>query len=333
MEFKDYYNALEIERTASEDEVRKAYRKLARKYHPDVSQEADAETRMRDINEAYDVLRDKDKRAAYDALAERVKSGRAYADGGAGAGGHGFQPPPGWDEGFEFERRGGGPADDADFSEFFSSLFGAAQRRQAHRSQAAAKGEDQHAAIEIDLHTAFQGGERELQLRALELDAQGQPNFVQRTLQVRIPAGVRPGQYIRLAGQGLPGSGGQPAGDLYLEVRIAPDARYRVEGHDLTMLLPVTPTEAALGAQVEVPLPNGDVVEVGIPAGSRHGRKLRLKERGFAGKTPGHLYLELQIALPPADSAEARAAYEALAQASRGFDPRRAMNNPTGARA
>ena len=320
MEFKDYYSALGVPKTASEDEVRKSYRRLARKYHPDVSKELDAEQRMREVNEAYDVLRDKEKRAAYDALAERVAAGPR--SGAAGPGGPGFAPPPGWDQGFDFQRSGGWPADDADFSEFFSSLFGAAQRRQAGRQQARMRGEDQHAAIEIDVATAFRGGERQLQLRALELDAQGEPQLVQRTLQVRIPAGVRPGQFIRLAGQGLPGQGGEPAGDLFLEVRIAPDARWHVQGHDLTMRLPVTPSEAALGAQVRVPLPAGGEVEVTVPPNSRSGRKLRLKERGFAGKQPGHVYLELEIALPPADSTAARAAYEALAQAAAGFDPR-----------
>jgi curved DNA-binding protein len=320
MDFKDYYSALGVGKTASEDEIRKSYRKLARKFHPDVSKEADAEQRMREVNEAYDVLRDKEKRAAYDALAERVASGGRYA--GAEAGGQGFTPPPGWDQGFEFSRSGGGPADDADFSDFFSSLFGAAQRRQAGRQRPRMRGEDQHAAIEIDVATAFRGGERQLQLRALELDAQGEPQLVQRTLEVRIPAGVRPGQFIRLAGQGLPGHGGESAGDLFLEVRIAADARWRVDGKDLTMRLPVTPSEAALGAQVRVPLPAGGEVDVSVPPNSRGGRRLRLKDRGFGGQPPGHLYLELEIALPPADSAATRAAYEALAQAAAGFDPR-----------
>ncbi|MFT3718203.1 DnaJ C-terminal domain-containing protein [Pseudorhodoferax sp.] len=321
MEFKDYYSALGVPKTATDDEIRKSYRKLARKYHPDVSKEADAEQRMREVNEAYDVLRDKEKRAAYDALAERVASGRHA--GGADA--HGFQPPPGWDQGFDFQRSHGGPADEADFSEFFSSLFGAAQRRQAQQRQARARGEDQHAAIEIDVPTALRGGERMLQLRALELDGEGHPQVVQRTLQVRIPAGVRPGQFIRLAGQGLPGHGGEPAGDLFLEVRIAPDARWRVDGNDLTMKLPVTPSEAMLGAQVRVPLPGGEVVDVGVPPNSRPGRRLRLKERGLGSRQPGHLYLELEIALPPADTDAARAAYEALARASSGFDPRRTL--------
>lgn len=322
MDFKDYYTALGVERKASNDEIRKAYRKLARKYHPDVSQEPDAELRMKEVNEAYEVLQDAEKRAAYDALAERVASGRAGS--GQSPHGPGFSPPPGWDQGFDFSH-GGAPGDDADFSEFFSSLFGAAQRRQAQQRQAHMRGDDQHAAIEIDLRTALRGGERTLQLQALELDEQDQPRIVQRTLEVRIPAGVRPGQLIRLAGQGLPGHGGDPAGDLFLEVRIAPDPRYRVEGQDITLKLPVTPSEAALGAQVRVPLPNGDEVEVGVPPRSHAGRKLRLKERGFGGKSPGHLYLELEIALPPADSDATRAAYEALARASAGFDPRHTL--------
>ncbi|MDA7415130.1 DnaJ domain-containing protein [Xenophilus arseniciresistens] len=323
MDFKDYYTALGVERKASGDEIRKAYRKLARKYHPDVSKEADAEQRMKEVNEAYEVLQDSEKRAAYDALAERVASGPQ------GRGAHGFTPPPGWDQGFDFSRgAAAGPhADDADFSEFFSSLFGAAQRRQAQQRQARMRGEDQHAAIEIDLRTALRGGERTLQLQTLALDAQGQPQREQRTLEVRIPAGVRPGQLIRLAGQGQPGHGGEPAGDLFLEVRIAPDARFQIDGQDITLQLPVTPSEAALGAQVRVPLPNGDEVEVTVPPGSRAGRRLRLKERGFGGRTPGHLYLALEIVLPPSDSQAARAAYEALAKASSGFDPRRSLGD------
>ncbi|MDH6593989.1 curved DNA-binding protein [Variovorax sp. TBS-050B] len=315
MEFKDYYSALGLERTASEDEVRKAYRKLARKYHPDVSKEADAETRMRDINEAYDVLRDKEKRAAYDALADRVaRGGHAERD---------FQPPPGWDTGFEFHRGPNqGPADHADFSEFFSSLFGEAERRGAARRNHRARGEDHHAAIEIALEDAINGAEREITLRSQKLDAQGRPSFETRTLSVKIPPGMHPGQFIRLAGQGMPGHGGEPAGDLYLEVRIAPHALYRVEQRDLYMTLPVTPTEAALGAQVKVPVPAGGAVEVTVPRNARSGLKLRLKGRGLGGRQPGDLYLLLEIALPPADTEAARRAYEQLAQAAASFNPR-----------
>ena len=317
MDFKDYYKVLGVERTASDDDVRKAYRKLARKYHPDVSKEADAEAKMRDLNEAKDVLGDKEKRAAYDALADRV------AHGGSATGDGGFQPPPGWDSGYEFHRGPGqGPADHAEFSEFFSSMFGKGEHRGNQNRAYRARGEDHHAAIEISIEDAIQGAQREISLRALENDAQGQPSFVNRTLSVKIPAGVRPGQFIRLAGQGMPGHGGEAAGDLYLEVRIAPHALYRVEGSDLYMTLPVTPTEAALGAQVQVPTPSGGVVEVTVPPNARSGLKLRLKERGLPGKPPGHLYLLLDIALPPADTDAARKAYEQLAQAAP-FNPRR----------
>ncbi|MDM0112774.1 DnaJ C-terminal domain-containing protein [Variovorax sp. J22R133] len=315
MDFKDYYKTLGLERTASEEEVRKTYRKLARKYHPDVSKEPDAESRMRDLNEAYDVLRDKEKRAAYDALADRVARGGS-PDGE-------FRPPPGWDEGFEFHRGPGqGPADHADFSEFFSSIFGEAQRRGAARQNYRARGEDHHAAVEITLEDALNGAEREITLRALDIDEQGHQQWKPRTLSVKIPAGVRPGQFIRLAGQGMPGHGGEPAGDLYLEVRIAPHKLYRIEDRDLYMTLPVTPTEAALGAQVQVPTPTGGVVEVTVPRNARNGLKLRLKGRGLAGKTPGDLYLLIDIALPPADTDAARKAYEELARVAP-FDPRR----------
>lgn len=323
MEFKDYYKTLGVERTASEEDVRKAYRKLARKYHPDVSKEPDAQDRMRDVNEANDVLRDKEKRATYDALAERVAQGHGTGDPGQGN----YQPPPGWDEGFEFHRgRAQGPTDSADFSEFFSSVFGKGEFRGAQSRQHKARGEDHHAAIEIAIEDAIQGVEREISLRALELDAQGKPNYVNRTLSVKIPAGVHPGQFIRLAGQGMPGHGGEAAGDLYLEVRLAPHKLYRATGSDLYMTLPVTPTEAALGAQVQVPTPSGGVVEVTIPPNSRSGLKLRLKDRGLPGKPPGHLYLLLEIALPPADSEAVRQAYAQLAKAAP-FDPRRHLTN------
>ncbi|MDM0011930.1 DnaJ C-terminal domain-containing protein [Variovorax sp. J22P168] len=315
MDFKDYYKILGVERGASEDEVRKAYRKLARKYHPDVSKEPDAEVRMRDVNEANDVLRDKEKRAAYDQLADHV------ARGGSPEGG--FQAPPGWDEGFEFHRGPNqGPADHADFSEFFSSMFGAAEQRGAQRRNYRARGEDHHAAIEIALEDALNGAEREITLRSQQIDAQGRPELKTRTLSVKIPPGVHPGQFIRLAGQGMPGHGGEPAGDMYLEVRIAPHKLYRIEDRDLYMTLPITPTEGALGAQVQVPTPGGGVVEVTVPRNARNGLKLRLKERGLPGKPPGHLYLLLEIALPPADTEAARAAYEQLAKAAP-FDPRR----------
>ena len=328
MDFKDYYKVLGVERSATEDDVRKAYRKLARKYHPDVSKEADAEVRMRDVNEANDVLRDKEKRAAYDALADRVARGGS-PDGD-------FRPPPGWDEGFEFHRGahgapGGasstgrsGPADQADFSDFFSSLFGESERRSAARQNHRARGEDHHAAIEISLEDALNGSEREISLRAMETGANGEPDWKTRTLSVKIPAGVHPGQFIRLAKQGMPGHGGEAPGDLYLEVRIAAHKLYRIEGRDIYLTLPITPTEAALGAQVEVPVPGGGTVEVTVPAKARNGMKLRLKGRGFPGSpAAGDVYLLLDIALPPADTDAVRQAYEQLAKSASSFNPRR----------
>lgn len=309
MEFKDYYRILGVERDASEDGIRKAYRRLARKYHPDVSKESDAETRMRELNEAYEVLRDKEKRQAYDNLAAGVSPGG------------GFQPPPGWDEGFMF-RGGASPGGDAEFSEFFSSLFGGAARRGAEQGFQA-RGEDHHAVIDIDLEDALKGATREVSLRAMSVDEQGRPRVQTRTLSVRIPTGMREGQYIRLAGQGMPGHGGGDNGDLYLEVRFKPHPRYRVEGRDLTMTLPVAPWEAALGATVQAPTPGGPV-EVAIPPGSRNGRKLRLRGRGIPGDPPGDLYLALELALPPADTEAARAAYRRMRD-ELPFDPRRGM--------
>ena len=322
MDFKDYYKTLGLERSASQDEVRKAYRKLARKYHPDVSKEADAQLKMRDLNEANDVLHDQEKRAAYDALAERVARGESAGAHGNGQAADGFQPPPNWDEGYEFHRGPAqGPADHAGFSEFFSSMFGAGERRSAARQNYRARGEDHHAAIEIALEDALNGTEREITLRAQTVGSDGQPEWTTRTLSVKIPAGVHPGQYIRLAKQGMPGHGGEAPGDLYLEVRIAPHPLYRIEGRDLYMTLPITPTEGALGAQVEVPMPGGGVVEITVPAQARHGLKLRLKGRGFAGTPTGDLYLLLEIALPPADTEAAHQAYAQLAKAAP-FNPR-----------
>lgn len=323
MEFKDYYKILDVPRDASEEAVRKAYRKLARKYHPDVSKEADAQERMREINEANDVLRDKEKRAAYDQLAAEVS-----------AGGNGFAPPPGWDRGFEFTGSHGGAPQDADFQDFLSALFADAARRRGGsghpqgRAQGRAqgtphrmRGEDHHAEIEISLEDSFHGATRELTLRSVQINAEGRPQMVSRTLSVKIPAGIREGQMIRLAGQGMAGEGGGESGDLFLTVHFAPHPRYKVDGRDLTLHLPLAPWEAALGGKVNAPTLAGEV-EVNIPPGSRPGGKLRLRGKGLPGDPPGDLYLVLEVAWPQADSDAARAAYRQLAEAAP-FNPRR----------
>ncbi|MDK2745314.1 MAG: DnaJ domain-containing protein [Nitrospira sp. BO4] len=308
MEYKDYYKTLGVERTATADEIKKAYRKLARTYHPDVSKEANAEARFKEIGEAYEVLQDTEKRAAYDQLGNRWQAGQE------------FTPPPDWGAGFEFTPGRSSTADAADFSDFFSSLFGNFSR-QATAGQF--RGEDHHAKIVIPLEDAFQGATRTITLRAPQLDAQGRVALREHTLNVRIPKGIRDGQLIRLAGQGAPGAGGAPGGDLYLEVHFDPHALYRVESHDLSLILPLAPWEAALGATVKAPTPTG-VVEVKIPAGSQSGQKLRLKGRGIPGEPAGDLYLVLDLVLPVADTERARQLYRTMAQ-ELAFNPRRAL--------
>lgn len=308
MEFKDYYKVLGVERTATADEIKKAYRKLARTYHPDVSKEAGAEARFKEISEAYEVLQDPQKRAAYDQLGTRWRAGQE------------FTPPPDWGAGFEFSPGGFSTADAADFSDFFSSLFGNFARR---ATTGRSRGEDHHAKIVIPLEDAFHGATRTVTLRAPQLDAQGRVSLREHTLNVRIPKGIRDGQLIRLTGQGAPGAGGAPPGDLYLEVRFDPHALYRVEGHDLLLTLPLAPWEAALGATVKAPTPTG-VVEVKIPAGSQSGKKLRLKGRGIPGNPAGDLYLTLDVVLPMADTERARQLYRTMAQ-ELAFNPRRAL--------
>lgn len=306
MEFKDYYKILGVERPATDDEIKKAYRKLARKYHPDVSKEKGAEAQMKEINEAYEVLRDPEKRAAYDRLGANYSSGQE------------FRPPPDWDAGFEFARGPFGYG--ADFSDFFNSLFGGFGRR---AGGARVRGEDHHAKIFIDLDDAFHGASRTLSLRVPQLDEEGRLVTRERTLQVQIPKGIREGQLIRLAHQGAPGLGGGPSGDLYLEVHFKPHRLYRVDDRDVYFTLPVAPWEAALGATVKAPTPAG-AVEVRIPAHSQNGRKLRLKGRGIPGDPPGDLYLVLDVVLPPADTEQARELYRNMAR-QMAFDPRRAL--------
>ena len=317
MDFKDYYKVLGVEKTASADEIKKAFRKLVRKYHPDVSKEADAGVRMVELNEANAVLSDPEKRAAYDSLGAQAQRG--------GGGGGEFRPPPNWDAGFEFSGAGAGAGMGAgEYSDFFEQLFGRSARQRSHghagSAPAAQRGEDHHAKIELDILDAYHGSERTITLRGAQLDASGHVVPNERSLQVKIPKGVREGQLIRLVGQGSPGSGGAPAGNLFLEVRFTPHPRWRAEGRDIYQTLPLAPWEAALGASVEVNLPSG-TVEVTVPAHSRAGRKLRLKGRGIPAATPGDLYLELHVALPPAATDAQRDAYRAFARAFPQFQP------------
>jgi curved DNA-binding protein len=299
MEYKDYYAALGVDASAGADEIKRAYRKLARKYHPDVSKEPDAEARFKEVAEAYEVLKDADKRAAYDRIAQRFAGGSA---------------PPDWDAGFEFH---GAEPSPRGFSDFFEALFGRAAA--AHRE----RGEDHHAKVLIDVEDAYRGARRTLTLQVPVADARGRLRWQPRHLEVDIPKGIRPGQHLRLAGQGGASIEG-PAGDLYLEVEFRPHAQFRVEDRDVYFELPVAPWEAALGATVMARTPEG-LVELRVPPNSGAGRKLRLKGKGLPGQPPGDLYAVLSIALPPADSAAAQQAYRSMASAF-DFNPRAAMD-------
>ena len=320
MEFKDYYKTLGVAKTASADDIKKSYRKLARKHHPDVSKATDATERMAELNEANDVLSDPEKRVAYDSLGSEVNARN----------GRDFRPPPNWDAGFEFSDAAD-EASSAEHSAFFEQLFGRGAR--AHRATArggarggapmAMRGTDHHARIELDILDAYAGAERTIALRSARLDEEGRVVPEERNLQVKIPKGVREGQHIRLAGRGGPGSGGAPDGDLLLEVLFTHDARWRAEGRDIYQRVALSPWEAILGTTATVHTPGG-AAEVVFPAGWKAGRKLRLKGRGIPGSKPGDLYLELELALPSADSDEARDAYAAMAKAFPTFAPRQA---------
>jgi curved DNA-binding protein len=315
MQFKDYYQQLGVERDATADVIKKAFRKLARKYHPDVSKEPDADQRMKEVNEAYTVLSDPEKRAAYDQLGRNPQAGQD------------FQPPPGWDAGFEFsghESPGGqsNGANAAEFSDFFSQLFGrgGAQRGFGGHGQFRMQGEDHHAKVMLDIEDSFTGATRQITLNAAGIDDSGHLSVKPRTLNVKIPRGVTEGQTIRLAGQGAPGHGGAPAGDLLLEVHFRPHQQLRVSGHDLSMTLKVTPWEAALGATVEVPLPDS-TIKLRIPAGAQSGQPLRVRGKGLPSQPPGDLLVEIQVVLPAATTPRARELYETMAQ-ELAFDPR-----------
>ncbi|WP_018974790.1 DnaJ C-terminal domain-containing protein [Rudaea cellulosilytica] len=291
MQFKDYYDILGVKPGATEAEIKTAYRKLAKKYHPDVSKEAGAEEKFKAVNEAYEALRDPAKRKAYDQIkAQGYRPGQEY------------QPPPdfGGGQGFDFSDAGEGG-----FSDFFESLFGAGARPGPRGRTGPRRGRDVQARVEIPLATAFRGGKERITLR----DGSGD----ERTLEVKIPAGILPGQQIRLAGQGSPGSQGAAAGDLLLEIALGEDGRFHLDGRDVLLTLAIAPWQAALGGTVTVPTLAGDV-ELKIPAGSDSGKKMRLRGRGMPGTVPGDQFVTLQIHAPPAQTDAQRKLYEQMAK-------------------
>jgi curved DNA-binding protein len=306
VKFKDYYASLGLERGASDADIKKAYRKLAHKYHPDVSKEAGAEARFKEIAEAYQTLKDPEKRAAYDRL-------------GAHRPGEEFTPPPDW-----------GPAsgtthesfEDLDLADLLASLAAGRGRQGRGGGRMSFRGEDYEVQTAITVEQAYQGTTIELNLSVPEQDAQGRTSRVPRSLKVRVPKGATDGQRLRLAGKGGRGFNGGPDGDLFLTVNLLPHRLYRADGHDLHLELPLAPWEAALGASVEVPTPGG-VVQLKIPAGTAAGQTLRLAGRGLPrSKGPsGDLYAMVKIVMPKTTTARERELLQELADTS-GFSPR-----------
>ena len=312
MEYKDYYKILGVEKSASQEDIKRAYRRLARKYHPDVSKEKDASQRFQEINEAHEALGDPEKRKAYD------QAGRNWQ------GGRGFQPPPGWQQ---RARQGGagGFEGGAEFSDFFSSLFGNMGGQPgpgfggAHHTRM--KGEDVDASIRIPIEDAYNGATRSLTLNIPERSPQGFTTSRRRSLNVKIPKGVTENQRIRLEGQGGPGVGGAAAGDLLMKVEFETHPHYRAQGKDIYLNLPITPWEAALGRTVKVPTLGG-TVDLKIPKNTSTGQQLRLKGRGLPGKTPGNQYVVFEIVMPKECNDEVRALYAQLAEHEAAFNPR-----------
>ena len=305
MEYKDYYKIMGVPRSATQDKIKRAYRKLARKYHPDVSKEINAEEKFKEVGEAYEVLKDPEKRAAYDQVGSHWQEGQR------------FTPPPGWDSGFEFSGGGFTGANTSGFSDFFESLFGrgfaTGSKSYGTGGQFHVQGGDHHAKILIDLEDAYRGVTRSISLKMPHTDKNGQIVTKTRTLNVKIPKGVKAGQRIRLAGQGGPGFGDAKNGDLYLEIAFRKHRYFHAEGSDIYIDVPVTPWEVALGGTIPVPTLSGKV-ELKIPAGSQSGQKLRLKGRGLPCSPSGDQYVVLRIVTPPAENSAAKAFYEQMAK-------------------
>ncbi len=309
MEYKDYYTILGVARDAAQDQIKQAYRKVARKYHPDISKEPNAESKFKDIGEAYEVLKDPEKRAAYDKFGAHWKEGQN------------FEPPPNWDAGFEFRGAGYSAGDAGGFSDFFESLFGRSQTHRQRTQTFRMKGEDQHAKIIIPIADAYHGARQTITLTRPVIDNTGHVTTSPHTLHVVIPKGIVEGQRIRLEGQGLPGYGGSADGDLYLEIAFQEDRLFRAEKRDIHLTLPISPWEAALGATVTVPTLGGNV-QLKIPPGSQGGKKLRLKGKGLCTSSHhGDQIVTLQIVVPEAQNEEQRRLYRTMAE-KMPFNPR-----------
>jgi curved DNA-binding protein len=307
MEYKDYYKMMGLERTASADDIKKAYRKLARKYHPDVSKEPNAEEKFKSLGEAYEVLKDPEKRTAYDQLGENWQAGQE------------FKPPPGWNH--PGQQGGGGFSGFSGAEDFFESLFGGGGMGSRHnRQRHSAKGENYHGKVHITLEEAFAGTVRQIQIPITKPNAYGNMERSTKTLKVKIPAGVSPGKQIRLSGQGAPGVGGGKAGDVLLEVEFEKHPIFDVINNDVYATIPIAPWEAALGASISIPTLAGKV-ELKIPKHSQAGQKLRLKQRGLPGTPTGDQFIVLKIVIPQPNNQAAIELYEKMAK-EMPFNPR-----------
>ncbi len=301
MEYKDYYKILGVKKNATQDEIKRSYRKLARKFHPDVSKETDAEVKFKELGEAYEVLKDPEKREAYNQLGSNWKAGQS-----------GFKPPPDWEQNFDFSGGGYTQGSTHDYSSFFEDLFGGSRGATYHSSAGSnqggfqSKGENIRARVMIDLEDSFNGSTQSLSLQSPEINEQGQVLNKQRTLKVKIPKGVKEGQTIRLAKQGNPGIGGGERGDLLLEIAFNPHKLYTLDGKDIYLNVPVAPWEATLGTKINVPTPDGKKIGMKVPPDSQQGRKLRLKGKGLPGKNAGDFYVVLQVALPPSSNTKVK---------------------------
>jgi len=313
MKYKDYYAALGVARDASPEDVKKAYRKLAQKYHPDVTKDPKGEERFKEFAEAYQTLKDPEKRAAYDQLGKGFASGQE------------FRPPPGWEERF---RAGGAGApggfsfEDIDLSDLFEQFGARGGGPGRGRAAMPIPGEDYEVAVHLTLEDALRGTQVALQLQLPEFDAQGRMHRVAKTIKARIPKGATHGQRLRLRGQGGKGINGGRDGDIYLDIALHPHPLYRPSGHDIYLDLPLAPWEAALGATIEVPTPHGSV-NLKVPPATAAGAKMRLAKKGLPKPDGGEgdLYAIVQIVNPTVLDERERELFRQLGEASR-FDPR-----------